>query len=137
MTDTKQNKQEIKTLELDEKGTISISHVGERKVECNLTAKPDSKSPVRYQMKWSFDFSSCSPQEVEEIAANYLKIRQQDAWRKDADYNDATKYNDVTFDVKEIMSRTRVNRSNPVAKAKKLLEAMSEDARAELLKQLA
>lgn len=131
-----QDKNKLVELGPDEKGTINISTIGKNKVQCDLTAKPNSESPVRYQMRWTFDFSNCTPEEIQEIAANYVKIRMQDFWRKQQNYADAS-WNGKTFDVKtEILERTRVTNKNPVARASKLIDTMSDEQKAELLKQL-
>lgn len=127
-----ENVKQVNTLDLTEKGRASIKHLGENHVEVYLTAKPSSDSPVKYQMRWLFNFSECSREELEEIAANYLKIRQQDAWRMQGDYENP-EFAEKTFNVKQdILSKKRANAKDPVAKVKKQLANLSKEEKEQL-----
>lgn len=127
----------IQTLKHDDKGNISITIDKSNKniVNCALTAKPDNQSPVRYQMYWKFDFDGVSVDEIKEIAANYLKIRAQDAWRKDPNYKDDS-YADKTFKVMELINKQRTRKS-PAEKILTQVKKLSKAERDALLRELA
>ncbi len=127
---------ELNVIPTTEKGKIALTHKGNNVVECDLTVKPEFDSPVKYQMRWFFDFSECSREEIEEIAANYLKIRVQDNFRK-VPVKERAFFNDKMFNVKlDLLNKTRVSNKNPLKRVQKLLEVLSLEEKQALLAQL-
>lgn len=119
---------------VDEKPTLNTVIDG-KKVVTTHTVKPDNESRARFNLKWTFDFAKCSQEQILELAEKSIRIRMQAAWRKATDKMDGDKWNDVTFDVADVLSEAR-KKADPFEKVMKAAGNLSASERAALLKAL-
>ena len=116
----------IQTIAKEEKFSGSTV-VKENIVHTTLTCKESSDSVVRHVLHWGFDFEHVSRDALLKLAEQTIRIRMQNQWRQDSKREDAQKYDNVTFDVNELLTVKRQNAVDPVQKAQKIIQGMSED----------
>lgn len=123
----------MKTLSKDDQATIETTAIDDKNVKVVHTVKPDKDSPVRYNLTWTFNFAGVLPRDILKLATRSLRIDMQRQWRESDDKLNESVWDNVTFNVAEILAGTRERSTNKVAKAEKLLSELSAEQLAELL----
>lgn len=100
------------------------------------TVKPSATSDVKTRVEWTFNLDGVTHEELLELAARSLVIDAQRTWRNmSAADRDANAVRD--WDVRAMLDAARTRTSaDPVKKAAKLVEGMSDDERRAFLEML-
>lgn len=104
-----------------EKEVVTVSH----------TVKPNEDSQSKYQLTWKLDFTGTEYERIFRYAARALVVDLQRQWRADKDRMDASKWDNVTFLVSDMKVREP---ADPKAKARKGIEALSDEEKLAFLK---
>lgn len=95
----------------------------------------NEKTGQNYKVDWTFDFTSCSEAEVLELAARSAVIAYRKNFRS-VDAESIPTFANRVVNVKDDIITSRVSKKDPMKQAKSLLQGLSEEQRADLLKEL-
>ena len=113
--------------------TKSIDLEGNRVTLFNV-----SKNDVtgkNYKVKWTFDFSNVSKEDLLELASRAAVIAYRKHFRG-VEKGEIPRYKELVVDVqKEVVERER-KPANPVEKVKKLMEGLGEEEKRKVLEEL-
>jgi hypothetical protein len=104
----------IKSLAADDTPKLSVDiNTDNYIVKVEFTCKPEEKSPHKYNLRWTMDFSTCVEKTMLKLAARSFLIDLQRMWRKDPKRT-ADEWQDATFNVADVMAaaKTRQKKSD-------------------------
>ena len=117
----------------DDKATISTTIV-DKVATVSHTVKVKHDDPVRYQLLWRLDFANCTDDQILGWATTSVRIALQGRWRKADDRADEEKWDNVTFDVAEVMAERST--ADPATKARNAIKKLTPEQKAALLAEL-
>lgn len=127
-------KKEILAIAKGEQATITRTVKGD-KVTCTHSVKASNDDPNRYNLRWTFNFANVSQEEILTLASKAVLIDKQGSWRKADDRMNAEKWQDATFNVRDMLDNRR-QALDPTERVTKVAAKMSKAERDELIKKL-
>lgn len=130
----------IAVLGPDDAASTKVERLTPNKVRAIFTVKPSADSEDRFAITSEFDFSKCTPEDIQGLALRSLVIDAQRNFRTLHSSDKAKALLSDTWqkiDVKAELDKPR-NRMNadPVGKAKRALDKLDPAVRAALMKEL-
>lgn len=95
----------------------------------------NEKTGMNYKVDWTFDFSNCSEVEILELAGRSVVIAYRKNFRT-VDEGLIPEFAVKIIDVKEDIITSKRKAKDPMKQAKSLLQGLTEEQRAALLKDL-
>lgn len=112
--------------------TVNVSKSTVTKVHVTQHGKGDKAT--YHKMKWTFDFSDLTNEQLLEVASRDAVIKARPAFRDIPDKK-IPEWDDKVFNVGEMLTRER-QKLPPLEKAKQAVSNLSEDEREALLEEL-
>lgn len=95
----------------------------------------NDKTGLNYKVDWTFDFTNCTQAEILDLAARSAVIAYRKTFRV-VDKDTIPEFAERTIDVhSEVIAQER-SKANPVDKARKLLNGMTQEQKEAILKEL-
>lgn len=117
-----------------EKRVVGTKIVGSDTVEVKHVTM-NKPSNTHYAMKWSFDFSNVSREDLMKLATRALVIDQRPKFKDEKDSKKLETWDNRTFSVAKILAKERA-RVSAEEKATRAVTALPESEQIALLKQL-
>jgi hypothetical protein len=124
----------MKIVKQGEKRTVGTKIADENIVEVrHVTLNKPTRS--HYALKWAFDFSGVSREDLLKLAARGLVIDQRPKFKAEKNSDKLEQWDNKTFTVARILAKERV-RQSAEEKAAKAVEALDVETQIEMLKKL-